>query len=317
MIMNKIIAIAPMLSFTTRHFRYLIRLMSRYTWLYTEMVVTSSLLHGDLNRFLKFNADEHPIALQLGGSDPTELKQCAKMAEDFGYDEVNLNLGCPSKRVQSGSFGACLMHEPQLVAECVNQMVNNIKLPVSVKMRLGIDDQHSYSQLCDFISLLVQAGCKKFFVHARQAYLNLNTKDNLRLPALQYDVVYQLKKDFPQLNIIINGEIKDYAAMAEHFKFTDGVMIGREAVRNPYFFAAIDNLFFDDQLPIKTREEIGEQYLEYVQQELSEGSNLNLLIRPILNLFKGTPQGKLRITNYKLRIMSNVGNRHACSVVEP
>ena len=211
-ISKHLISIAPMMDWSDRHYRFFMRLITKRALLYTEMITTGAIIHGDRDRFLRYNAEEHPIAIQLGGSDPDQLAKCATIVTDYGYDEINLNVGCPSDRVQSGRFGACLMAEPDLVAECVASMKNKTNLPVTVKTRLGIDDRDSYEELSDFIKIVAEAGCDTFILHARKAWLNgLSPKENRNIPPLQYDVVYQIKKDFPDLEVIINGGVKNYA----------------------------------------------------------------------------------------------------------
>jgi tRNA-dihydrouridine synthase A len=285
---NRLISIAPMMDWTDRHDRFFLRLIAPHVLLYTEMITTGALLHGDVDYLLKFDNAEHPVALQLGGSDPQKLAQCVKIGEDFGYDEINLNVGCPSDRVKSGRFGACLMLEPQLVADCVAAMQQQVKLPVTVKCRIGVDDHDSYEQLVHFIRLISQAGCQTFIIHARKAWLNgLSPKENREIPPLCYDVVRKIKQDFPQLTIVINGGIKTVAEIEEHLKFVDGVMIGREAYTNPYLLAAIEEKFFTSTAAVKTRQEILEQLQPYVEKQLSENVRLNSITRHILGLYQG------------------------------
>jgi tRNA-dihydrouridine synthase A len=285
-IINRRFCVAPMLDWTDRHCRYFHRLLSKNALLYTEMITTGALLHGDANRFLHYNRAENPIALQLGGSNPRDLALCAEMAQAYYYDEVNLNIGCPSDRVQQGRFGACLMAEPQLVAECVNTMQNAVTIPITVKCRIGIDEQDSYEQLLQFINTVAQAGCKTFIVHARKAWLSgLSPKQNRDIPPLRYEVVYQLKKDYPDLEIIINGGITSLEQSAQHLQFVDGVMLGREVYSNPYLLAEVDSYFFCKRHPIKSREQIIMELIPYIQQQLSEGRRLNTVTRHILGLF--------------------------------
>jgi len=279
-----------MMDWTDRHCRYFLRLISRHTLLYTEMVTTGALLHGDRARFLAYHEDEHPLALQLGGSDPAELAACARMAEAYGYDEVNLNVGCPSDRVQSGRFGACLMAEPQLVADCVAAMGSACALPVTVKTRIGIDHRDSYEQLSDFVSRVHPAGCGTFIVHARKAWLQgLSPRENREVPPLRYDVVHQLKADFPQLEIILNGGVKDLDTVRDELARVDGVMLGREAYHNPYVLAEADRRFYADDHPLVQRHEVIERFLPYVAARLAEGVHLQTMTRHILGLFQGQP----------------------------
>lgn len=281
--------VAPMLDWTDRHCRYFHRLLSKNALLYTEMVTTGALIHGNSQRFLQFNPEEHPVALQLGGSNPHDLAICTKMAEDFGYDEVNLNVGCPSDRVQNGKFGACLMAEPKLVADCVSAMQANVQIPVTIKSRIGIDDHDSYEELMRFVDIVSQAGCNTFIVHARKAWLQgLSPKENREVPPLRYDVVFQLKKDFPQLEIIINGGITTLSQSVELLEHVDGVMLGREVYQNPYLLAEVDSLLFDDNLPIPSREQVILTLLTYIDMQLQNPNmRLNSVSRHVLGLFHG------------------------------
>ncbi|MDD5274638.1 MAG: tRNA dihydrouridine(20/20a) synthase DusA [Methylovulum sp.] len=286
--------VAPMLDWTDRHCRFFHRLMSRHALLYTEMVTTGALIHGDQHRFLQFNAAEHPLALQLGGSNPRELAICAKMAEDYGYDEVNLNVGCPSDRVQNGRFGACLMAEPALVAECVSAMQQAVSIPVTVKSRIGIDDRDSYPELVQFVSTVADAGCQRFIIHARKAWLSgLSPKQNRDVPPLRYDVVYQLKIDFPQLEIILNGGVTSLDQTEDILQQVDGVMVGREAYQNPYFLAEVDRRLFAGADDILSREQIVGQLIPYIKGQLKTGVRLNSIARHILGLFHGEYGGRL------------------------
>jgi tRNA-dihydrouridine synthase A len=284
------VCVAPMMDYTDRHFRFFIRLMTRHTRLYTEMLTTGALLHGDPRRHLEFDPAERPLALQVGGSDPHELAQCARLAAEFNYDEINLNVGCPSKRVQSGRFGACLMTEPLLVAECVAAMTGATKLPVTVKTRIGVDQHDSYEQLAVFINTVSRAGCGVFIVHARKAWLQgLSPKQNREVPPLRYEVVQQLKHDFPQLTVVVNGGIQTLQAMRSHLLALDGVMIGREAVANPYLFADVDRRYFDANAQVRTREQVLEAWLPHVSEELGHGVPLARMTRHALGLFQGRP----------------------------
>lgn len=277
-----------MMTHTDRHFRYFLRLLSKQAMLYTEMLTTGALIHGDRDYFLAYNKEEHPLALQLGGSDPLQLGQCALMAEDAAYDEVNLNVGCPSDRVQSGRIGACLMAHPALVAECIRSMHSAVKIPVTVKTRIGIDDQDSYEELRKFIRLVSEAGCRTFFMHARKAWLKgLSPRQNREIPALQYDVVYAIKRDFPDLEIIINGGITTLAQCQEHLQYVDGVMLGRAVCHNPYLLANVDHEICQQPEAARSRYEILQQYIEYIESQLAQGVCLSHMSRHILGLFQG------------------------------
>ncbi|MDM8546559.1 tRNA dihydrouridine(20/20a) synthase DusA [Candidatus Venteria ishoeyi] len=292
------LSIAPMLDWTDRHERYFLRLISKHILLYTEMITTGALLYGEQKRFLQFNAEEHPVALQLGGSEPDALRQCAIMGEDWGYDEINLNVGCPSDRVLSGRFGACLMAEPELVAEGVAAMSDAVKVPVTVKTRIGIDHQDSYAQLYHFIQSVAGAGCKIFIIHARKAWLKgLSPKQNREVPPLRYEVVHQLKQDFPDLQFVLNGGILSLEAAQAHLPALDGVMIGREAYQNPYMLANADKLFYGDDHPIPSRHEIIEALIPYVEKMQAEDVYLKHISRHILGLFHGVP-GARRFRRY-------------------
>ncbi|WP_268116900.1 tRNA dihydrouridine(20/20a) synthase DusA [Methylobacter sp. YRD-M1] len=285
---NHVFCVAPMLDWTDKHCRYFHRLISQHAFLYTEMVTTGALLHGDRHRFLQFDVTEHPVSFQLGGSHPEDLATCARMVEDYGYDEINLNIGCPSDRVQNGRFGACLMAEPELVAECVAVMRQAVSIPVTVKSRIGIDERDSYEELVHFIATVADAGCRTFIVHARKAWLSgLSPKQNREVPPLRYDIVYQLKNDFPALKIILNGGITTLDQAEEILKHVDGVMIGREAYHNPYLLADVDKRFFAESYEPKSRQEIVMQLIPYIQQQLKTGARLNNISRHILGLFHG------------------------------
>ena len=282
------VCVAPMLDWTDRHYRYFARHITQHTWLYTEMVTTGTLLHGDVPRHLRFDPIESPIALQLGGSEPSDLARCAKLAADWGYDEVNLNVGCPSERVQRGAFGACLMQEPTLVADCVKAMRDAVSLPITVKHRIGIDDTEHYGFVADFVGQVAEAGCETFIVHARKAILKgLSPKENREIPPLKYETVYQLKRNFPALEIILNGGIKTTAEMAQHLEQVDGVMLGREAYHNPYLMATFDADFFGDATPPLSRHTVLEAMLPYLTRELAEGNKMHNITRHILGLFQG------------------------------
>jgi len=275
---------------TDRHERYFLRLISRHVLLYTEMVSTGAIVHGDKERLLGFDVFEHPVALQLGGSDPEALAMCAKVGEDWGYDEINLNVGCPSDRVQSGRFGACLMSEPKLVRDCVAAMRSVVSVPVTVKTRIGIDDRDSYEDLTDFVETVSASGCRTFALHARKAWLEgLSPKENRDVPPLRYDVVYQIKQDFPDIEVVINGGITSLDIVAEHLEHVDGVMVGREAYSNPYFLADVDRRFFCDEDTAPSRHEILLAFLPYVSDQLQKGTRLNQMSRHLIGLFAGMP----------------------------
>lgn len=283
-----------MLDWTDQHERRLLRLLTSEAMLYTEMVTTGALLHGDAKRYLKFTKEEHPLALQLGGSDPQSMADCAIMAEDEGYDEVNINVGCPSNRVQNGAFGACLMAEPDLVAENYHAMQQAVDIPVTVKNRLAIDDMDEAEGLDRFVRTVSAAGCKTFIVHARKAWLKgLSPKQNRDVPPLNYELVYQVKRDYPQLEIILNGGITTLQQCQQHLQHIDGVMMGREAYHNPYILADVDSLIYGIEVRQKpTRQEVLQQYLNYMQQQLQQGVYLKQMSRHILGLFMGQPGAK-------------------------
>jgi len=291
--MNRTFSVAPMLDWTDKHERFFLRLITQQALLYTEMITTGALIYGDRSRYLDFNEDEHPLAIQLGGSDPQDLASCAKMAEDYGYDEINLNVGCPSNRVQSGMFGACLMAKPALVAECVAAMQNAVNIPVTVKHRIGIDENETVEELFEFVEVVAEAGCKTFIVHARKAWLSgLNPKQNRDVPPLRYDVVHKLKQTMPLLEIIINGGICDLETSAEQLKYVDGVMMGREAYHNPYILSEVDQRFYQSDKQVLTRLEIIEALYPYIEKQLKKGVRLHSISRHILGLFNGMPGAK-------------------------
>jgi tRNA-dihydrouridine synthase A len=280
-----------MLDWTDRHCRYFHRLLTRHALLYTEMVTTGALLHGDVPRHLRFREEEHPLALQLGGSEPGELAQCASLGEQWGYDEINLNCGCPSERVQRGSFGACLMAEPQLVADCVKAMVDVVSVPVTIKHRIGIDRSESYEFMRDFVGTVSQAGCSTFIVHARNAWLKgLSPKENREVPPLRYEMVHRLKKDFPQLAIVINGGITNSAQVLEQLQALDGVMLGREAYHNPWWLASWDEAFYGAAPNGLTHESVEAQVVAYMAREAAEqGTSWYSIARHMLGLRHGLP----------------------------
>ncbi|MFZ2309494.1 MAG: tRNA dihydrouridine(20/20a) synthase DusA [Rhodoferax sp.] len=285
------LSVAPMLDWTDRHCRYFHRLLSRHALLYTEMVTTGALVHGDVARHLRYNGEEHPVALQLGGSDPADLAHCARLGQDWGYDEINLNCGCPSERVQRGSFGACLMAEPLLVADCVKAMVDVVDVPVTVKHRIGIDKTESYEFVRDFIGMVSQAGCQVFIVHARNAWLKgLSPKENREVPPLRYELVHQLKKDFPHLTIAINGGIASNAQIAEQLQVVDGVMVGREAYHNPWILSEWDAAFYGATPAELTREAVEQQMVDYmVREHEAHGTPWSHIARHMLGLRHGMP----------------------------
>jgi tRNA-dihydrouridine synthase A len=288
--LNRLVSIAPMMDYTDKHDRYFLRLLSPHILLYTEMVTTAALLHGDVKHLLQFNPAENPIALQLGGNNPQDLAHCAKLGEDYGYDEININVGCPSDRVKSGQFGACLMLNPNLVAECVQTMAAAVKLPITVKCRIGVDHDDSYEQLQNFIRIVASSGCKTFIIHARKAWLSgLSPKQNREVPPLRYDIVQQIKQDFPELEIILNGGIKTLAAIEDHLKQVDGVMLGREAYSNPYLLAEFDNKIFGKTEKALTRHEIVAKMMPYITAELQNKTKLASITRHMLGLFQGQP----------------------------
>lgn len=288
------LSVAPMLDVTDRHFRYFLRLLSKQTWLYTEMVVDQSLIYGDKQRFLAFADSEHPVALQLGGSDPVKLKQAAKWGEDWGYDEINLNVGCPSDRVQNGGIGACLMATPQVVADAVAAMQSVVKVPVTVKHRIGIDDLDSFELLCRFVETVSAAGCKTFIVHARKAWLQgLSPKENRHKPQIDWTVVHQLKAAFPHLELIINGDIKSleqgllHLSPYEGLPALDGVMIGRLFMDNPWALHRADSLYYGQPDPVSDPHETILAYEPYLQQAMEEGVPMGLMLQHLLAMFAG------------------------------
>jgi len=282
-----------MMDWTDRHDRYFLRLLTRHALLYTEMITANAALHGDREYLLGFDEAEHPIALQLGGSDPKTLAQACRIAEDFGYDEINLNVGCPSDRVQSGQFGACLMEEPDLVGDCVAAMQASVKIPVTVKCRIGVDDQDGEETLDHFTRIVAAAGTKTLIVHARKAWLEgLSPKQNRDIPPLDYERVYRLKQRYQDLEIILNGGVISLDQAARHLEHVDGVMIGRAAYQNPYILAEVDARFFGSKTTTPTRHEIVEALLPYVERQLKRGVSLNAITRHILGLFQGMPHAR-------------------------
>jgi len=285
--MNRKVSVAPMMDCTDRHERFFLRLISKNVLFYTEMIVSEAISRGDKKKLLSFNLNEKPLALQVGGSSPILLAEAAKTGEDFGYDEINLNLGCPSKKVEKNKFGACLMKEPNLVADCLNKMQSVCKLPITIKTRIGYDDVEDYENLYKFIEILKKTGIKTFIIHARKAILGKFTpKQNLNIPPLKYDVVYRLKKDFPKEEIIINGGITSTEQIKEHLKMVDGVMMGRSIYQSPYLLADIEREIFNNE-NILSRQEVMENLVPYVKEETKKGTRLNQIMRHTLGLFHG------------------------------
>ncbi|MCC2617488.1 tRNA dihydrouridine(20/20a) synthase DusA [Aestuariibacter halophilus] len=284
---NRTISVAPMLDWTDKHCRYFLRLISRHALLYTEMVTTGAIIHGK-GDYLAFNDQEHPVALQLGGSDPSDMAACAEKAQAYGYDEVNINVGCPSDRVQNGRFGACLMAEPDTVASCVAAMQQAVDIPVTVKSRIGIDDMDEYEDLSRFVSTVQAAGCDTLIVHARKAWLQgLSPKENRDIPPLMYDRVYALKEEFPDLHISINGGIKTLDETEQHLSQVDGVMIGREVYSNPYILSSVDQRFYNDTQDPLSRQDIVTAMVTYTHQQVAEGARPWHIARHMLGLFQG------------------------------
>jgi tRNA-dihydrouridine synthase A len=304
------LSVAPMMDWTDRHCRFFHRLLTQRTRLYTEMVTTGALIHGDVKRHLQFDEQENPLALQLGGSEPADLAQCAKLGEQWGYDEINLNCGCPSERVQRGSFGACLMNEPRLVRDCVKAMVDAVSVPVTVKHRIGIDKAESYDFVRDFVGTVAEGGCNVFIVHARNAWLKgLSPKENREVPPLRYEMVHQLKRDFPKLTIVLNGGVTTTAQVHEQLKHVDGVMVGREAYHHPWWMSAWDSEFFaltsikregtltpsparGEGVNQLTRESIEQALIPYLQKEVNNGLHLHTMTRHLMGLWNGEPGGR-------------------------
>tara|TARA_B100002052_G_scaffold88857_1_gene81756 strand:- start:35 stop:1027 length:993 start_codon:yes stop_codon:yes gene_type:complete len=285
--MNRKVSVAPMMDCTDKHERYFLRLISKNVLLYTEMIVSEAIDRGDKNKLLSFNLNEKPVALQLGGSSPKLLANASRIGEEFGYDEINLNLGCPSKKVEKNKFGACLIKEPNLVAECLNEMQSKTKLPVTVKTRIGYNDVEDYESLFNFINLLKSTGVKTFIIHARKAVLGKFTpKQNLNIPPLKYEMVYNLKKDFKDLEIIINGGITSTNQIKEHLNKVDGVMVGRSIYHSPYILADIEKEIFNNK-NVLSREEIIKKLVPYVKDEIKKGTRMNQIMRHTLGLFHG------------------------------
>ncbi|MFT5839946.1 MAG: tRNA-dihydrouridine synthase A [Flavobacteriales bacterium] len=291
--MNRTISVAPMLDWTDKHCRYFLRKISQHAFLYTEMVTTGAIIFGK-GDYLGFNQEEHPIAMQLGGSNPVDMTRCASEAQKRGYDEVNINVGCPSDRVQNGRFGACLMAEPETVAACIKSMQTEVDIPVTVKSRIGIDDMDEYEDLTRFIDVVAASGCDTFIVHARKAWLKgLSPKQNRDVPPLMYDRVYQLKQQFPDLHISLNGGVKTLDDVQCHLNHVDGVMIGREVYSNPYILAEVDQRFYQDNSVSKTRAEVVMAMLPYIEQQIARGVRPWSIARHMLGLFQGQPGGRI------------------------
>ncbi|WP_256678122.1 MULTISPECIES: tRNA dihydrouridine(20/20a) synthase DusA [Fischerella] len=288
------LSVAPMMDRTDRHFRYFMRQITRRTLLYTEMVTTAAILHGDKEHLLGFSPEEKPLVLQVGGDNPKELAECSRIAEDMGYDEINLNVGCPSSRVQDGNFGACLMAHPEKVADCVAEMINATRIPVSVKHRIGIDDRDRYEDMENFVRIVSQAGCQRFTVHARKAWLQgLSPKENRDIPPLRYGDVYLLKQEFPYLFIEINGGILNIEQVKEHLQSVDAVMIGRAAYDHPYLFATADSEIYGEAMQPLSRHEVAEAMFAYIDYWVAKGLKLNKITRHMLQLFAGQPGSRV------------------------
>ena len=297
--------VAPMMQYTDMHDRYLLRLISKNIFLYTEMIATGSLIHGKCYDQLLFNKEEHPVGIQLGGSNVNDLIECSKRSEQEGYDEINLNVGCPSDRVQKGRFGACLMLEPELVSECLFNMQKAVKIPVSIKCRLGIDDNESYDFLYNFISIVKESEINTFIIHARNGILKgLSPRQNRNVPPLKYDYVYKLKNDFPDLEIIINGGIKTIDDSRNHLMHVDGVMIGRAAYDNPFILSDLDSIFYNEQSIQKSKKQILNTYLEYVERQIKNGHNLSRMMKHLFGLSRGDKNAK----SFRIKILESIKN---------
>ena len=283
------LCVAPMMDRTDRHCRFLFRLLSPNSFLYTEMITPLAIINGRKN-LIKYNEIEHPIAIQLGGSNSNDLSNASIIAEDYGYDEINLNVGCPSDRVKSGNFGACLMNSAHLVAESIDQIRNKVDIPVTVKTRVGIDNNDSYDFLHNFINVITSSGCKTVLIHARKAILSgFSPKQNRNIPELEYNKVYRIKKDFPEIEIVINGGIGDQSNALDQLKHVDGVMIGRAAYKNPFFLKELEKVFFNSESSIMSRKNLGLKYLAYMKEEVSSGTPITLMTRHLIGLYFGLP----------------------------
>ena len=300
--MKRTISVAPMMDCTDRHDRFFLRLISKKVMLYSEMVATKSAIYGNKKKILAFSPKEKPLALQVGGSDKEELSEVAKIAEDMGFDEININLGCPSKKVQKNKFGACLMKEPELVSECINKMVSTCKIPVTAKTRIGFDDTEDFTYLNKFILKIKEAGCKTFIIHARKAILKgLSPKQNLNIPKLNYEMVYKIKKENPDLEIIINGGITTIGEIINHLKICNGVMIGRAIYQNPYFLVDIEREIFNVKNH-PTREDVAKELLKYLEKEVKLGTKVNHIMRHTVGLYHGQVGSK----NWKRYLSDNM-----------
>ena len=298
--------IAPMMQYTDMHDRYLLRLISKKAFLYTEMIATGSLVYGKCFDQLEFNKEEHPVGVQLGGSNIDDLVECSKKCEQYGYDEINLNVGCPSDRVQKGKFGACLMLEPKLVAECLLNMRNVVDIPVTIKCRLGVDNHESYEFLHNFVSIVSQSGVTTFIIHARNGILKgLSPRQNRNIPPLKYDYVYKLKKDFPHLEIVINGGIKNLDQSETHLKSVDGVMIGRAAYENPFMLKDVDSRFFNKESCIESKKQVLNKYFEYVDKQLKNGHDLGRMMKHLFGLSRGDKHAK----TFRIKILEVIKDK--------
>ena len=298
--------IAPMMQYTDMHDRYLLRLISKKVFLYTEMIATGSLVYGKCFNQLEFNKEEHPVGVQLGGSNIDDLIECSKKCEQYGYDEINLNVGCPSDRVQKGKFGACLMLEPKLVAECLLNMRNVVDIPVTIKCRLGVDNHESYEFLHNFVSIVSQSGVTTFIIHARNGILKgLSPRQNRNIPPLKYDYVYKLKKDFPHLEIVINGGIKNLDQSETHLKSVDGVMIGRAAYENPFMLKDVDSRFFNKESCIESKKQVLNKYFEYIDKQLKNGHDLGRMMKHLFGLSKGDKHAK----SFRIKILEVIKDK--------
>jgi len=298
--------IAPMMQYTDMHDRYLLRLISKKVFLYTEMIATGSLVYGKCFDQLEFNKEEHPVGVQLGGSNIDDLIECSKKCEQYGYDEINLNVGCPSDRVQKGKFGACLMLEPKLVAECLLNMQNVVDIPVTIKCRLGVDNHESYEFLHNFVSIVSQSGVATFIIHARNGILKgLSPRQNRNIPPLKYDYVYKLKKDFPHLEIVINGGIKNLDQSETHLKSVDGVMIGRAAYENPFMLKDVDSRFFNKESCIESKKQVLNKYFEYVDKQLKNGHDLGRMMKHLFGLSRGDKHAK----TFRIKILEVIKDK--------
>ena len=298
--------IAPMMQYTDMHDRYLLRLISKKVFLYTEMIATGSLVYGKCFDQLEFNKEEHPVGVQLGGSNIDDLIECSKKCEQYGYDEINLNVGCPSDRVQKGKFGACLMLEPKLVAECLLNMRNVVDIPVTIKCRLGVDNHESYEFLHNFVSIVSQSGVTTFIIHARNGILKgLSPRQNRNIPPLKYDYVYKLKKDFPHLEIVINGGIKNLDQSETHLKSVDGVMIGRAAYENPFMLKDVDSRFFNKESCIESKKQVLNKYFEYIDKQLKNGHDLGRMMKHLFGLSRGDKHAK----TFRIKILEVIKDK--------